>query len=163
MVNMIKILGVFAYLSVQTFVRGLKQCDHFEYGGVCDTHPWSNIIAAVPNLNTEKERQNECIVTSACSNFTFVRYSAGNSQCFLLHTCELILCKAEADSSMSVSGQVYPAIAEACCEEFSATACDSEFQISEILNVSSERMCQQLCRDERDYASYSVLPLHLLW
>ena len=60
---------------------------------------------------------------------------------------------------MSVSGPVAPLISEACCDAFANSACDSQDQISEVFDVPSAKMCQELCRDDTECQYWTHLDM----
>ena len=141
---MVPLVPLFFLFSVSTIVSGSSDCDYFEYGAMCSLQPTSNVLWIIPDLDSENKCQEECTQVSGCKNFTFKRFSSGDSGCILLRSCDTnsTTCAMDPDCSMAVSGPVSPLITDACCDTFRDAACDREFEITEIFDVYSDQICQ---------------------
>ena len=149
---------IFSLLHVLHLGRGLTDCDAFHYDGLCYLYPPSNILGAIPDLDSEIACQVECSLTEGCGNFTYELFMSGGSECFLFGSCDIsnITSSIDSDCRMSVSGPRSPDIMESCCDVFKDSACERESEIGEIFNVLTEEMCQNLCRDEKDCSYWTL-------
>ena len=149
---------IFSLLHLLRLVRGLTDCDDFYYDGLCYLYPPSNILGAIPDLDSEIACQVECNLTEGCGNFTYEVFMSGGSECFLFNSCDMnsISCSNDSDCKMSVSGPRSPDIMESCCDVFKDSACERESEIGEIFNVLTEEMCQNLCRDEKNCSYWTL-------
>ena len=151
------------------------------YGRLCSTAHPSDTIWTIPDLENEikcqvnifarcyshfKEHyshldpsQDECVETTGCSNFMFTEFTSGNTECFLLRSCDAnstYSCSSEPDCLMAVSGPATPSLVESCCEGFEDVSCEAKFEVGHEFDVFGEQACQQMCRDKKDCAYWTL-------
>ena len=91
----------------------------------------------------------------------FIEFTSGDRECFLLRSCDAnstYSCSSEPDCLMAVSGPATPSLVESCCEGFAEVACENEDQneVGHEFDVPSEQACQQMCRDIKDCAYWTL-------
>ena len=103
--------------------------------------------------------QDECVETTGCRHFMFTEFSSGDTECFLLRSCDAnstYSCSAEPQCLMAVSGPATPSLVESCCEGFQDVSCEANYIVGQEFDVFSEQECQQMCRDKRDCAYWTL-------
>ena len=147
------------YLLVLSFMREASaNCDYFDYGSFCSLDPIDNLLGMVPGVTDEVQCQEECAQMSACGFFMFVEMT-DRSSCFLLQSCHLqddSSCSTSPSCILSITGPAYPRLPDACCQEFSSSACENQFQIDLQFNVIGEAACQGLCRFYKGCSSWTL-------
>ena len=89
----------------------------------------------------------------------FVEFTSRSAECFLLRFCDTnstIACTEEPDCRLAVSGPAAPSVIEACCEGFEDVSCDPQYEVGHEFDVFGEQACQQLCREERQCAYWTL-------
>ena len=124
------------------------QCDQFSFGQLCSLSTISSIIDLVPGLEDEQQCQDQCVLSSDCDYFTFVKFANTSSDCFLLRECQnKTFCADTLDCTFAIAGPKTPPVKEACCEGFGGTPCEKESEIDHFYGVNEASECQNLCQD----------------
>ena len=124
------------------------QCDQFSFGQLCSLSPISSIIDLVPGLEDEQQCQDQCVLSSDCNYFTFVKFANTSTDCFLLRDCQnKTFCAETLDCAFAIAGPKSPPVKEACCEGFGGTTCEKEAEIDHFYGVNEAAECQDLCQD----------------
>jgi len=148
-----------AILTISWRPSAAAECDLFMYGRLCSTvHP-SDTIWTIPDLENEIKCQDECVETTGCSNFMFTEFTSGNTECFLLRSCDAnstYSCSSEPDCLMAISGPATPSLVESCCEGFEDVSCEAKYEVGHEFDVFGEQACQQMCRDNIDCAYWTL-------
>ena len=123
-------------------------CDQFSFGQLCSLSPISSIIDLVPGLEDEQQCQDQCVLSSDCNHFTFVKFANTSSDCFLLRECQnKTFCADTLDCTFAIAGPKTPPVKKACCEGFGGTTCEKESEIDHFYGVNEAAECQELCQD----------------
>jgi len=157
---MVNFLPIFLVILARCWeTSGAIGCDSFLYGTLCSTAHPGNIIWTIPDLENEIQCQVECVETAGCNNFMFVEFTSRSAECFLLRFCDTnstIACTEEPDCRMAVSGPATPSVIDACCDGFEDVSCDPKYEVGHEFDVFGEQACQQLCREERQCAYWTL-------
>ena len=87
------------------------QCDQFSFGQLCSLSPISSIIDLVPGLEDEQQCQDQCVLSSDCNYFTFVKFANTSSDCFLLRECQnKTFCADTLDCAFAIVGPKTPPV-----------------------------------------------------
>ena len=103
--------------------------------------------------------QVECVQTTGCHNFMFMEFTSRDTECFLLHSCDVnstYSCTEEPDCLMAVSGPATPSLVDSCCDGFQDVSCEEKYEVGHEFDVFGEEACQQMCRDEPGCAYWTL-------
>ena len=134
-----------------------RQCDQFHFGQLCSLDPISAIVDLIPGLEDEQQCQDQCLFNSECHNFTFAKFTNGNTDCFLLRECQSeTSCVDNQDCSFALTGPKAPSLTAACCDGFENKTCGKESEIDHFYGVNEVAECQGLCQDTQGCHYWSL-------